>query len=151
MHLKEATGRTPEERIASLGLTIPPAALGVADYESWVIANGILYTSGQLPWRDGKLGYTGKIGGALTAAEGYVSCQLSTLNAIAQLKAALGSLEKVERIIRVEGVLNVAPGFIDYPEATGCRCSRDWIALPQRRWRAAAFRPRRPSPTAGDL
>lgn len=115
MQLKQASGRTPEERIASLGLAIPPAAAGVAAYESWVIANGILYTSGQLPWEDAKVRYTGKIGGRLTPEEGYLSCQLSTLNAIAQLKAALGSLDKVKRIIRVEGVLNVEPGFIDYP------------------------------------
>ena len=77
--------------------------------------NGILYTSGQLPWRDGKLRYKGKIGAALTREEGYLACQLAALNAIAQLKAALGSLEKVKRILRVEGVLNVAPGFTDIP------------------------------------
>ena len=91
------------------------AAGAVAAYEPWAIANGILYTSGQLPWRDGKLLYTGKIGAALTPEEGYLACQLSTLNAIAQLKQALGSLDKVKRILRVEGVLNAAPGFTDMP------------------------------------
>src|SRR4029079_18157300 len=102
-------GAPPEERLASLGLTLPPAAGAVAAYEPWVTSNGILYTSGQLPWRDGKLRYTGKIGGKLTPDEGYLSCQLSTLNALAQVKAAVGSLAKVRRVIRVEGVLNVAP------------------------------------------
>lgn len=52
---------------------------------------------------------------ALTAEEGYLACQLSTLNAIAQLKAALGDLARVKRIVRVEGVLNVAPGFTATP------------------------------------
>ena len=115
MQLKEPSGSSAEQRIASLGLTIPPAAGAVAAYEPWVIANGILYTSGQLPWRDGTLRYTGKIGGALTVEEGYLACQLSALNAIAQLKAALGSLDKVRRIIRIEGVLNIQPGFTDFP------------------------------------
>jgi enamine deaminase RidA (YjgF/YER057c/UK114 family) len=110
-----AKGDTAEERLQSLGLTVPRAAAAVAAYEPWAIANGILYTSGQLPWQDGTLRYKGKIGGALTMEEGYLACQLSTLNAIAQLKAALGSLEKVKRIIRIEGVLNIEPGFTDFP------------------------------------
>jgi len=115
MQLGEPSGKTAEERIASLGLTIPPAAGAVAAYEPWVIANGILYTSGQLPWQDAKIRYKGKIGGPLTADDGYRACQLSALNAIAQLKDALGSLEKVKRIIRIEGVLNIEPGFTDFP------------------------------------
>jgi len=115
MQLGQANGADADARLASLGLTLPPAAGAVAAYEPWVISNGILYTSGQLPWQQGKLRYTGKIGGELTADEGYLSCQLSTLNALAQVSAAVGSLAKVRRIIRLEGVLNIAPGFIDYP------------------------------------
>jgi enamine deaminase RidA (YjgF/YER057c/UK114 family) len=115
MQLEQATGKTAEARLASLGLVLPPAAGAVAAYEPWAIANGILYTSGQLPWIDGKLLYKGKIGGALTREEGYLACQLAALNAIAQMNAALGSLAKVKRILRIEGVLNVAPGFIDMP------------------------------------
>ncbi len=115
MDLKQAIGTTPEQRLNSLGLTLPEAAGAVAAYEPWAIANGILYTSGQLPWQDGKLRYKGTIGGALSAEDGYRACQLSTLNAIAQLKAALGSLDKVKRVLRVEGVLNVEPGFHEAP------------------------------------
>ncbi len=116
MQLADATGDTAEERLASLKLTLPSAAGAVAAYEPWAIANGILYTSGQLPWVDGDLRYKGKIGADLLPEEGYRACQLAALNAIAQLKAALGTLEKVERILRIEGVLNVAPGFIDTPQ-----------------------------------
>lgn len=115
MMLEEATGGTAEERLASLGLTLPEAAAAVAAYEPWVISNGMLYTSGQLPWRGGKLLFKGKIGGELTKDEGYLACQLSALNAIAQLKAGLGSLDRVGRVVRLEGVLNVAPGFTDMP------------------------------------
>ena len=115
MQLSATTGDTAEERLTSLGLTLPAAAAAVAAYEPWAIANGIIYTSGQLPWRDGHLLYKGKIGSALTPEEGYLACQLAALNAIAQLKAALGTLENVKRIVRIEGVLNVAPGFTDIP------------------------------------
>jgi enamine deaminase RidA (YjgF/YER057c/UK114 family) len=115
MQLGEASGRTAEERLASLGLKLPKAAGAVAAYEPWIIANGILYTSGQLPWVEGNLTYKGKIGGTLTREEGYKACQLGALNAIAQLNAALGSLQRVKRIIRIEGVLNVAEGFNDTP------------------------------------
>jgi enamine deaminase RidA (YjgF/YER057c/UK114 family) len=115
MQIARATGATAEERLKSLGLELPPAMAGVAAYEAWTIANGILYTSGQLPWVNGDLHYKGKIGAALTAEEGYRACQLSALNAIAQLKVALGSLERMKRILRIEGVLNVAPGFTATP------------------------------------
>jgi len=115
VQLPEAQGATAEERLASLGLRIPPAAAAVGAYEPWVIAQGILYMSGQLPWANGKVRYTGRIGGVCSPEDGYLACQLSALNAIAQIKSALGSLERVKRIIRVEGVLNVEPGFIDYP------------------------------------
>ena len=115
MQIPNATGKTAEERLASLGLTLPPAAGAVAAYEPTVIANGILYTSGQLPWIEGKLIYKGKIGAVLTAEDGYLACQLGALNAIAQLKKALGTLERVKRVIRIEGVLNTAPGFTELP------------------------------------
>ncbi len=116
MQLAKATGATAEERLRSLGLELPPAAGAVAAYEPFVIVNGILYMSGQLPWIGGKLLYKGKIGSALSADDGYRACQLGTLNAMAQLKAALGTLDRVKRIFRLEGVLNVAPGFIDTPQ-----------------------------------
>jgi enamine deaminase RidA (YjgF/YER057c/UK114 family) len=110
-----AQGATAEERLASLGLTLPKPAGAVANYAPWAIAGNMLYTSGQLPWIDGDLKFKGKIGKDLTAEQGYQACRLSTLNAISQLKAALGDLEKVKRIVRVEGVLNAAPGFMATP------------------------------------
>ncbi len=116
MQLAKATGATADERLHSLGLELPPAAGAVAAYEPWAIVNGILYMSGQLPWVAGDLRYKGKIGDVLSAEDGYAACQLGALNAISQLKAALGTLERVRRIFRLEGVLNVAPGFTDTPK-----------------------------------
>ena len=115
MQLAKASGSTVEARLQSLGLALPKAAGAVAAYEPWAISNGMLYTSGQLPWIDGKLLYKGKIGGSLSREDGYLACQLAALNAMAQLKAALGTFDKVSRIIRIEGVLNAAPGFTETP------------------------------------
>ncbi len=106
---------TAEERLKDLGLILPKAAGAVANYVPWAIVGSMLYTSGQLPWIDGDLKFKGKIGKDLTPDQGYHACRLSALNAIGQLKAALGDLERVKRIVRIEGVLNVATGFTATP------------------------------------
>jgi enamine deaminase RidA (YjgF/YER057c/UK114 family) len=108
-------GKTAEERLKELGLELPPPAGAVANYVAWVISNNVVYTSGQLPWIAGDLKFKGKIGKDLTPDQGYQACRLSALNAISQLKAATGNLEKVKRILRLEGVLNAAPGFNALP------------------------------------
>ena len=108
-------GPTPEDRLAELGLTLPPPAGAVGAYAPWVISRGMLYLSGQLPWIAGDLKYKGKIGGPLTAAQGYEACKLSCLNAMSQMHQALGDLSRVRRIVRMEGVLNVAEGFTGHP------------------------------------
>ena len=107
--------KTPEQRIAELGLSLPPPPGAVANYEPWVITGNLVMTSGNLPWRDGKLAYVGKIGREISGEEGYKSCQLSCLNALAQIKEAVGALTKVRRIVRLEGVLGVAEGYKDHP------------------------------------
>lgn len=105
---------TAEQRLAELGLELPAPPGAVAAYEPWVRVGSMIYTSGQLPWRDGKtLLFKGRIGGELTVEQGYEACKLATLNAISQLKAATGDLERVKRIVRIEGSLNVAPGTGD--------------------------------------
>jgi len=75
-----------------------------------------VFTSGQLPWRDGLMAYSGRLGSDLTAEQGYQAARQCALNALAQLKAAAGDLEKVRRIIRVEGYVHCAPGFRDHPQ-----------------------------------
>lgn len=106
-------GLSPEQRLAALGIELPPAAAGVGDYAPTSIAGSLLMTSGQLPWIAGDLKFRGKIGSDLTVEQGYQSFRLSALNAISQLRAALGSLDRVKQIVRVEGTLNCAPGFIE--------------------------------------
>jgi enamine deaminase RidA (YjgF/YER057c/UK114 family) len=108
----------PEERLHSLGIELPPAAPAVGAYAPTVITGNLLITSGQLPWIAGDLKFKGKIGGELNVEQGYQAFRLSALsalNAIAQLKAALGSLDRVRRIVRLEGTMGCAPGFTDQP------------------------------------
>ena len=107
---------TPEQRIQKLGLTLPPAAGAVANYVPWAITGNLVMTSGNLPWRDGELAYVGRIGRELSGDEGYLSCQLSCLNAVAQIKDAVGELSRVKRIVRLEGTMWVEEGFKDHPK-----------------------------------
>ena len=75
-------------------------------------------TSGNLPWAGGKLAYVGKIGREISGDDGYKSCQLSCLNAIAQIKEAVGELKRVKRIVRLEGVLGVDNSTKSTPNAS---------------------------------
>ena len=110
------TAETPEERIAALGLALPPPAAAVANYVPWVVTGNLVMTSGNLPWRDGRLAYVGKIGREVTGEDGYRSCQLSCLNALAQVRQAVGALSRVRRIVRLEGVLGVDESYKDHPK-----------------------------------
>ena len=103
----------PEERLRALGIELPPPAAAVGDYAPTVIAGNLLMMSGQLPWIAGDLKFKGKIGRELSVEQGYQAFRLSALNAIAQLKNALGSLDRVRQIVRLEGTLGCAPGFTE--------------------------------------
>jgi enamine deaminase RidA (YjgF/YER057c/UK114 family) len=111
-HLRDLT---PDKRLHALGIILPPAAAAVGDYAPTAIIGNLLMTSGQLPWVAGDLKFKGKIGADLTVEQGYQAFRLSALNAVAQLGAALGSLDRVKQTVRLEGTLNCAPGFTDQP------------------------------------
>lgn len=108
---------TPEERLAERGIAIPQAPGPLGAYAPWVVTGTLLMTSGQFPFVDGKLAYEGRIGAELSPEQGYDAFRLAALNAVAQLKAAVGSLSRIRRIVRLEGTLQVAPGFRDGPLA----------------------------------
>ncbi len=108
---------TPEERLTAKGIIIPAAPGPLGAYAPWVITGTLLMTSGQFPWVAGKLAYAGRIGAELTSEQGYDAYRLAALNAIAHLKAAVGSLSRIRRVVRLEGTMQVAPGFRDGPAA----------------------------------
>src|SRR5262245_21844154 len=105
----------PEARLKALGIELPPAPPAVGDYAPTAVIGSLLMTSGQLPWIAGDLKFKGKIGGDLTSEQGYQAFRLSALNAVAQVKAALGSLDRVKQIVRLEGTMGCAPGFTGQP------------------------------------
>ncbi len=106
---------SPEERLRMLGIELPPPAEPVGDYLPAIITGNLLMTSGQLPWIAGDLKFKGKIGADLSIEEGYQAFRLSALNAVAQIRKALGSLDRVRQIVRLEGTLGCAPGFTEQP------------------------------------
>ena len=109
--------RTPEQRLKDLGIALPPAPGVAGDYLPYIITGNLLMTSGQLPWINGELKFKGKIGAELDLEQGYQAFRLSALNAIAQLRKALdGNLDRVQRILRLEGTFGCAPGFTDHPK-----------------------------------
>ncbi|HVY98407.1 MAG TPA: RidA family protein [Dongiaceae bacterium] len=110
-------GRTAEQRLKDLGIELPPTPGAAGDYLPWIVTGNLLMTSGQLPWINGELKFKGKIGGELSLEQGYQAFRLSALNAIAQLRSALGTLDRVKQIVRLEGTFGCAPGFTDHPKA----------------------------------
>jgi enamine deaminase RidA (YjgF/YER057c/UK114 family) len=106
---------SPEEQLRHLGLELPPAPKPVASYVPAVQAGEFLFLSGILPMRDGKPVWTGKLGRELTVEQGVEAARLACLNALAVIKAALGSLDRVARIVRLGGHVASAEGFTQQP------------------------------------
>lgn len=104
-----------EERLKELGLTLPMAPKPVANYVPAVRAGELLFLSGVLPMRDGKLQAQGKLGRELTIEQGYEAAKLAALNALANMKQELGSLDRVTRVVRVVGHIASAEGFVQHP------------------------------------
>jgi enamine deaminase RidA (YjgF/YER057c/UK114 family) len=107
---------TVEERLEEMGLKLPEAPKPVAAYIPTKRVGDLVFVSGQLPLREGKLAYTGKVGAERSVEEGYEAAKLCALNALAALKAALGSLDEIEEIVQVRGFVNCTPEFHDHPE-----------------------------------
>jgi len=106
----------PAERLAALGLTLPPVAAPVAAYVPAVLAGGFVYTSGQLPTVDGKLPAVGKVGGEVSGPDAAGLARTCALNAIAAAAAAAGGLDAIRRIVKVTGFVASAPGFSGLPQ-----------------------------------
>jgi enamine deaminase RidA (YjgF/YER057c/UK114 family) len=104
-----------EARLAELGLTLPEAAAPVAAYVAAVEAGGLLHISGQLPFKDGAL-MTGRLGEDRDEAYGTEAAQRCGLMLIAQMKKALGSLDRVERIVKLGAFVNSAGDFAGQPK-----------------------------------
>ncbi|MBS1253559.1 MAG: hypothetical protein MAG451_02608 [Anaerolineales bacterium] len=105
-----------EQKLKELGQELPEPPNPVAAYVPAVEVNGLLFTSGSGPIESGAIKYHGKVGHDLTVEEGYQAARLTMLNLLAVVRQALGSLDRVERIVKVTGLVASAPGFNQQPE-----------------------------------
>jgi len=104
-----------EDRLAALGLTLPEPAAPVAAYVPVVVAGGLAHVSGQLPFVSGQL-VTGRLGEDVSLEDGVLAAQACGVMILAQLKKALGSLDRVERIVKLGGFVNSIGTFTDQPK-----------------------------------
>lgn len=109
------SGSTPEDRLAELGLSIPAVAKPVAAYVPAVRTGSYVYTSGQLPMVAGQLAETGKVGAEVTPERAKELAQICALNALAAVKAEVGDLSMVTRVVKVVGFVASAPDFTGQP------------------------------------
>jgi enamine deaminase RidA (YjgF/YER057c/UK114 family) len=112
---------TPESRLAELKLELPAAPKPVAVYKSLVIAGNMAYVSGHGPLKPDKTLITGRVGADLDVAQGKAAARQVGLAILATLKAQLGSLDRVKRVIKVLGMVNSTPEFKEHPAViNGC-------------------------------
>ena len=105
-----------DARLAELGITLPAVATPVAAYVPAMTSGNLLFTAGQLPFVDGALLDTGKVGAEVSASTAAELARVCALNALAAANSVLGSLDKVTRVIKVNGFVASAPDFIGQPQ-----------------------------------
>ena len=101
------------QRLEELGIELPHPAAPLANYVGFVRSGDLLFLSGQLCLADGVPVAKGKLGRQVTVAQGQAAARVSAVNLLAQLRLALGDLDKVMRVVRLGGFVNSAPDFLD--------------------------------------
>jgi len=105
-----------EKKLKELGYELPNPPVPAANYIGYVRVGSLLFVGGNIGRINGVLKYRGKVGDAVTVEQEYEMARNCALNHLAIMKAALGDLDRVERIVKVLGYVNVAPGFTDMPK-----------------------------------
>lgn len=105
----------PEAKLAELGLNLPAAPAAAGSYLPTVQTGHLLYCSGTLCMIDGKMTHVGQVGSEQTVQTGHESARICALNTLANIKAALGSLDRVKQVVFVSGYVNAVSGFADSP------------------------------------
>lgn len=105
-----------DQKLAEMGIVLPhpPAAAGA--YVSCVLHGGLLYVSGQLPFDQGKIAFAGRLGETLGVDEGREAAALAAINALAQARLALGSLDRIARCLKITGYIAAADGFTHHAD-----------------------------------
>jgi enamine deaminase RidA (YjgF/YER057c/UK114 family) len=107
---------THSERLTSLGLELPAVVTPVGSYVPALRVGNEVYTSGQLPMREGRLTCTGKVGSEVTIEDAAAAAELAGLNAVAAVAAVAGGIDRIEQIVKVSVFVNSAAGFTDQPK-----------------------------------
>ena len=102
-----------EEKIASLGITLPDPPEPAGSYVPVVVYSNLAFVAGQIPMEGMQVKFRGKVD---SIAIGQEAARLCTINALAQLKAYLGSLDKIKQIVKITGFINCDPSFTDHPK-----------------------------------
>jgi len=104
-----------EQRLTELGLILPTPPKPVATYVPYAQVGNLLFLSGVVPSRDGQIVYRGKLGLEVSKEEGYEATKLTLLNALANIRLAVGTLDRVKQIVKMTGYVTSHDGFIDQP------------------------------------
>ncbi|MEY3109559.1 MAG: hypothetical protein RL079_244 [Verrucomicrobiota bacterium] len=105
-----------EARLTELGITLPTPPTAAGAYVPAVRTGNLLYLAGTLPMQDGKVTSFGKVGREVDITQAAEAAKLCVLNALANAKAALGSLDRISRVVMVNGFVNGVDGFSDSPK-----------------------------------
>ncbi len=106
-----------DARLAELGIDVPVAAAPVANYVGYVQAGNLVFISGQVPIKDGKFQFQGKLGESMSVEDAQAAARLCAINVIAQAKAACGGdLDRVTRVVKLTGFVNSTGDFTDQPK-----------------------------------
>ena len=107
---------TPEERLQELGVSLPAPVAPVAAYVPCVRTGNLVYVSGQVPMADGKPSHLGHLGDDVDLEDGRAAARTCAVNVLAALKAELGELSRVRRVVKMTGFVASTPGFTDMPK-----------------------------------
>jgi enamine deaminase RidA (YjgF/YER057c/UK114 family) len=105
-----------EERLAELGIVLPPAPQPVASYIPVKVVGDLAWVAAQIPMQDGAVTVAGKVGGEVTIDDANAGARRCALQALAALQAALGTLDRVKGIVKLDVFVASATGFIDHPK-----------------------------------
>jgi len=105
-----------DEKLKTLGITLPTPPKPAGSYIPVVISGNLAFVSGQIPMQDGKIAYTGKVPTERTIEDAQSAAKICAVNILAQLKANLGSLDKISKILRVSGFVNSTGDFTEHPK-----------------------------------
>lgn len=106
---------TPEEKIRTLGIALPDMPRPLGSYVPFVKTGNLIYLSGMLPLKDGRLLKSGRLGDTVSVDEAALCTRTAAINALAVLKSAVGSLDIIKQCVKITGYIASAPDFIDQP------------------------------------